>query len=91
MFRGWSRLCLHSASLETAEAISATETVAERLSRSEVETRKTAAALRKRAEVAERGERDQQQKRAMHLVRNLSRIDGLSDTYINVYSRVRAR
>lgn len=42
LFRGWSRLCLHAASLNAAEAVAATSSAAARVLRAEAEPTDTA-------------------------------------------------
>lgn len=80
LFRAWSRLCLHAASLNAAEASSATVTAAARAARAEAEKKGAVAAaaaanistsatvLQKRAEAAEQAVREEQEKRAMQMV-----------------------
>lgn len=81
MFRGWSRLCLHAASLNAAGAAVATATAAARAARAEAEEREAAAAqaaagiatdaavVRRRVEAAETDAKEQRERRAMQLVR----------------------
>ena len=47
MFRGWSRLCLHAASLSAAEGASAASTAAARAARAEVMEAEATAAVEK--------------------------------------------
>lgn len=47
MFRGWSRLCLHAASLSSAEAASATATAVARAVRAEAMDKEAKAAVEK--------------------------------------------
>lgn len=53
LFRGWSRLCLHAASLNAAEAASASSTAAARAARAEAMD-KQAAVAEEKAEARER-------------------------------------
>ncbi|CAB1113805.1 unnamed protein product [Ectocarpus sp. CCAP 1310/34] len=82
LFRGWNRLCLHAASLNAADAVSATATAAARAARAEAEATQAAAAataaeietdaavVRQRVAAAESEARDQRDRRALQLVRN---------------------
>lgn len=45
LFRGWTRLCLHAASLNAAEGASSAATAAARAARAEAEEMRTAAAI----------------------------------------------
>ncbi|CBN77476.1 hypothetical protein Esi_0059_0111 [Ectocarpus siliculosus] len=80
LFRGWSRLCLHAASLNAADAVSATATAAARAARAEAEATQAAAAataagietdaavVRQRVAAAESEARDQRERRALHMI-----------------------
>ncbi|CAN0273392.1 unnamed protein product, partial [Ectocarpus sp. 12 AP-2014] len=80
LFRGWSRLCLHAASLNAADAASATATAAARAARAEAEATQAAAAataagietdaavVRQRMAAAESEARDQRDRRALQMI-----------------------
>ena len=78
MFRGWTRLCLHAASLSAAEGASAAATAAARTARAEaMETEATAAAEKaeawKRAAAASAdvaASKEQAQRKAAELARH---------------------
>lgn len=81
LFRGWSRLCLHTASTNALDAVSATASTVEREARANAEEKKavaagaaadiatSSAALREQVRVAEREVRAEQEKRGVQLVR----------------------
>lgn len=77
LFRGWSRLCLHAASLCVAEAEEAATTATARATRADAMEREAAAAIaaadvasrkRRRAEMAEHDEQRQRINEAKRLV-----------------------
>lgn len=71
MFRGWSRLCLHAASLNAAEGASASATAVARAARAEAVEREAVAAANAAAEQMEGVDLVRRQTRAILLVRSL--------------------
>lgn len=69
IFRGWSRLCLHAASLSAAEGASASATAMARAARAEAVKREAAAAANAAAEQMEGVDLVRRRTRAILLVR----------------------